>query len=175
MEESTEKKDQTRQLSALLVGDELGLLRRLELDSQGQTARIRTINRDSLIRPSPEHAILTIRRFDSDLPKSPGYQHPNHDHLLLIASRDRKLHLYDPITDRLHSFETNRPDGQVVGAAPFASNHVIICYADGAIHVQNVERELIQMSADQGENGKALKVLGFDAEKGLSLVLLNRF
>lgn len=167
MEETNGSKPEVvaRHLNALLVGDELGLLRRVDLDNQLQSTRIRTLNRDSLPRASPEHAILTIRPFDRISLVSPGYHNSNCKQLQLITSRDRKLHLYDPITDRLVTFDSNRPDGQIVGAAPFSTNHIVICYADGAIYIQNVERQMIQLAHEPGTENKALKVLGFD-EKG---------
>lgn len=166
MNEVKDKSAEMKQLTGLLVGDELGIIRRLELDNQAQTARTRTINREILERPSPEHAILAICRFDRVNQTSPGFQHQNRQHLLLITSRNRKLHLYDSIADRLHSFEANRTDGQIVGAAPFATNHIVVCYADGAIHIQNVEREMILIGADKEGNTKALKVLGIE-DKGI--------
>lgn len=163
-------------LSAILVGDELGLLKRLELSSTGSSSNsppVSIVNRDLLERPSPEKSVLSIRRFSpahtalrstshaddgrEEEHDSVGYQHPQSDQLFLLANKANQIQIYNAVDDKLFNVRNPDPQQNVAGAIPFNRNHIVVCYRDGNVRLQNIETELIEISQI---NSKALKVLG---------------
>ena len=165
------------EVSHVIVGDELGLIKKLEInptkDDEITSPKVICINRDILDQPSPDKAVQTIRRF-----VQPYYLRSNLDtgtldaneNLFLICSKSNRLQLYNANTDELNDIKPNLSTDQssktvLCGSMPFRTNFIVNCYQDGSIYVQNIEKEIIQYASDT--NKKALKVLGLDVNNNL--------
>lgn len=153
-------------VSHVITGDELGLIKKLEINSvldEITSPKITCINRDTLDQPSPDKAVLSIRRF-----VEPFYLKNNLDtgsldqneNLFLICSKGNNLQLYNAMNDELNSIKPNTTDIKLSASVPFRKNYIVNCYANGSIFVQNIEKEMLQYASDT--NKKALKVLGLD-------------
>lgn len=153
-------------VSHVVVGDELGLIKKLEISptlDEITSPKVFCVNRDILEQPSPDKAVLTIRRF-----VEPYYLRGNseasslepNENLFLICSKANRLQLYNCKTDELNEIKPNLTDHKLSGSVPFRENFIVNCYQNGSIYVQNIEKEIIQYASNT--NKKALKVLGLD-------------
>lgn len=153
-------------VSHVVVGDELGLIKKLEISptlDEITSPKVLCINRETLEQPSPDKAVLTIRRF-----VEPYYLRSNleaggldrNENLFLICSKPNRLQLYNVQTDELNEIKPNLNEHKLSGSVPFRENFIVNCYQDGSIYVQNIEKEILQYASNT--NKKALKVLGLD-------------
>ena len=153
-------------VSHVVVGDELGLIKKLEISptlDEITSPKVFCVNRDTLEQPSPDKAVLTIRRF-----VEPFYLRGNpeagsldrNENLFLICSKTNRLQLYNAQTDELNEIRPNLTGHKLLGSVPFRKNFIVNCYQDCSIYVQDIEKEIIQYASNT--NKKALKVLGLD-------------
>lgn len=174
-------------IAGLLVGDELGLIKKITLKSNPSMEDVVTLNRDLIDAPSPDQAILSIRPFrtqtiatsedvDSDdeddtldsrsrKPKIGDALNAESSVFFLIASKPRKIQVYNTMTNLfvpvpLPQLSHSSPSAQLVGAAPFNRNNIVVVFDDGTIITQNIEKEMLQSSGTTKQ--KAIKILGLD-------------
>lgn len=159
-------------VSHVVVGDELGLIKKLEITptlDEITSPKVLCVNRDTLEQPSPDKAVLTIRRF-----VEPYYLRSNaeatgldsNENLFLICSKANRLQLYNGRTDELNDIKPNLSDQKLSGSVPFRENFIVNCYQNGSIYVQNIEKEILAYASNT--NKKALKVLGLDVNNNSS-------
>lgn len=159
-------------VSHVLVGDELGLIKKLEISSTSDeiaSPKVVCVNRDVLEQPSPNKAVQTIRRFVEPFYLKNNLETnslDNYENLYLICSKVNRLQLYNALTDELNDIKPNSTDHKLCGSVPFRKNFIVNCYDNGSIYVQNIEKEMLQYASDT--NKKALKVLGLDGNNNKS-------
>ena len=172
---------QENEITGILVGDELGQVKRIDMSS----GKIRTINKHLIDdRPAPDKPILSIRPFHEiplvpleldDEPEDDGWMEgraraaiTNADPtvLHLITQKPDQIFVYNSVTDNFIQVRADilcnrNPHSNLVGAAPFQRNNIVVCFDDGNIFMINIEKDLLQ---DYGsESCKASKLLGLNA------------
>lgn len=135
-------------LSGILVGDELGLLKRIDLTTAG--SKISNVN-DDQSDPSPSTSIVSIRPFDYEV----------NNVLYLVAKKPSTISLYNCLTNQFIDLQSPPANNEfsIIGAQPIARSNIVICYDNGTIQMQNIEKELLESSEMKK---KALKLLGLD-------------
>lgn len=166
------------EISGILVGDELGQLKRIDLSS----GTVRTINKHLIEdRPAPDKSILSIRGFQEQCLKPVDVEGDEGEDvcmegkaraavtnadpsvLLLVSQKPNQIYVYNSVTEKFISLKVEGLCNQsnLVGAAPFDRNNVVVCFENGNIFVINIEKELVQ---DCGSDvSKASKILGIDS------------
>jgi hypothetical protein len=170
---------QRNEISDILVGDELGQLKRIDVS----TGHIRTINKHLIHdRPTPDQPILSIRGFEEASLKSPDIDVNDEDDIIsmegraraaitnsdpsvlhLISQKPNRIYIYNSVTESFINLNVQVlcNHSNLVGAAPFERNNVVVCFENGNIYLVNIERELVQ---DHGSDAcKASKVLGINS------------
>ena len=169
---------QTNAISGILVGDELGQLKRIDLS----TGAIHTINKHLIgDRPAPDQPILSLRGFQEpslgpvdvvgddaedvciEGKARAAITNADASVLLLVSQKPDKIYIYNTVTDtfiRLN-IEILCNQGNLVGAAPFDRNNVVICFENGNIFLLNIEKDLVQDCRSDG--CKASKILGIES------------
>lgn len=158
-------------VSHVVVGDELGLIKKLEINShldELTSPKVVCLNRDTVEQPSPDKAVLTIRRFAEPYYLTNSLTDLDcNENLFLICSKANRLQLYNANTDELNDIKANSTDNaKLCGSVPFRKNFIVNCYQNGTIYLQNIEKEILQYASNT--NKKALKVLGLDANNNTS-------
>ena len=171
-------------IAGLLVGDELGLIKKITLKSNPSMEDVITLNRDLIDAPTPDQAILSIRPFrtqtiatsedvdtdDDDAcdtldsrsrkPKVADALNAESSVFFLIASKPRKIQVYNTMTNLfvpVPLVQASDPTAKLVGAAPYNRNNIVVVFDNGTIITQNIEKEMLQSSGTTKE--KAIKSL----------------
>ena len=162
-------------INSILIGDELGLLKRLDLTSSNPCSNIVTLNRDFIKQPEPNKAILSIapmmlknelNEVDID-DEIDEYKLDDNlkeiEFIYLITSRPNQIYLYNLQNEQFVSIKSPRTssEAKLTGSKPLNVNHIVTCYENGSIFMQNIEKELIEISS---KNRKPMKVLGLDLD-----------
>lgn len=172
-------------ISGLMVGDELGLIKKITLKSNPSMEDVVTLNRDLIDAPTPDQAVLSIRPFrtqtiatteevDTDdeddeitdsrrKPKVADALNAESSVFFLIASKPRKIQVYNTVTNLFVPVSISsscNPTAKLVGAAPFNRNNIVVVFDNGTIVTQNIEKEMLQSSGTAKQ--KAIKILGLD-------------
>lgn len=172
-------------ISGLLVGDELGLIKKITLKSNPSMDDVVTLNRDLIDAPTPDQAILSIRPFrtqtiatsedvDTDddecdtldsrrEPKVVDALNAESSVFFLIASKPRKIQVYNTMTNLFVPVSiapSCNPTAKLIGAAPYNRNNIVVVFDNGTIITQNIEKEMLQSSGTAKQ--KAIKILGLD-------------
>ncbi|XP_015783031.1 uncharacterized protein LOC107360823 [Tetranychus urticae] len=176
----------TNLLSAVLVGDELGFIKRLDLHAKEKQTKdkktLLTLNREFIGEPSPDKSVLSItplavpdyfhnlsdeadeiddsigHNYSDDFEDVP-YEESNF--IYLIASRPNHIYLYNSY-NQMFATIANPVEGNLVGSLPLNGNKIISCYDNGTVNIQNIETDLIAISSRS--SAKACKVLGIGAD-----------
>ncbi|OTF70363.1 hypothetical protein BLA29_003605 [Euroglyphus maynei] len=140
-------------LSAILVGDEIGQLKRIDLN-KNETKII------ELIIDEPKHpskSIVSIHPLNK--------VHSNSTEVnFLIARKDHEIFLYDATTDDVLPIKyINENKTPLIGSRCIDDQNIVIGFADGSIKRINVEHDLC--FARYKPNLKAINVLGIDSSE----------
>ncbi|RWS13452.1 hypothetical protein B4U79_06164 [Dinothrombium tinctorium] len=179
------KKRRFPSLGSVLIGDELGLLKKIDIHSTPSTSNVITLNRETLSsEPSPDKSILSIRpfknfSFESEHEIDDDSEHGELDDrdprtrvvfdwklnnessiLFLVASKPSKLQIYNSLTNQLSDVKCVQSNLNLIGGEPINRNHIVVCYENGTIDVQNVDKTLLESSSETKK--KAIRLLGLD-------------
>lgn len=169
-------------ISGILLGDELGLIKRIEMHATPSADSVITLNRDMLNgEPAPDKSVISIRPFatqtlatqeeddsDDDNPRpvigAKAAQNAELSLLYLVASKPNKLYIYNSMTNIFTLVKPPTTDSELhlVGAQPINRNNIVVIYDNGTIFMVNIEKELLESSADTKK--KAIKLLGLDLD-----------
>jgi hypothetical protein len=167
----------TVKISHIIVGDELGQIKKIDLTMEKPT--VTTVNGDEVgDQLAPDKSILSIRAFPSSSFSPPDQEDDEDDEeegkskgrerlcrgVFVICQKPDRIYLYNSNTDSLTLVVTPTlmNESNLLGAAPVDYSNIVIVYEDGGIFKVNVEAELLQ--ANNQSHEKALKVLGIDEE-----------
>ncbi|XP_053208899.1 uncharacterized protein LOC128392837 isoform X2 [Panonychus citri] len=182
----------TNLLSAVLVGDELGFIKRLDLHAKAKQTKdkkiLLTLNREFIGEPSPDKSVLSITPLavpdyfrqsndqledidndnDNQITSSHNYSddfvdEPYEESNFIYLIASRPNHIY-LYNSYNQRFATiaNPVEGNLIGSLPLSGNRIISCYDNGTINVQNIETYLIAISSRSSK--KACKILGIGTE-----------
>ncbi|KAI1288442.1 hypothetical protein HDE_09352 [Halotydeus destructor] len=171
-------------ISGILLGDELGLVKRIDVHSTPTTDSVTTLNRDLIGGElTPDKAIISIKPFlmhniatpekdeddsdeDDSRPVIDGKAACNQELsvLYLITSKPNNIYLFNSMNNSFSPIKPPVNDSSInlIGAAPINRNNIVVCYDNGLIFMQNIERELLQSSSDSKK--KAVRLLGLELE-----------
>ena len=167
----------TVKISHIIVGDELGQIKKIDLTEEKPT--VKAVNSEEMgDQLAPDKSILSIRPFPSS-PFSPPDMEDDDDEeeegkskarerlcrgIFVVVQKPDRIYLYNSTSDSLTLVVTPTlvNDSKLIGAAPVDYSSIVIVYEDGGIFKVNVETELLQ--ANNQSHEKALKVLGIDEE-----------
>jgi hypothetical protein len=80
--------------------------------------------------------------------------------MYLIANKCNSLALYDCITHELKNIRVGvNNESSIIGAQPINASNIVLCYENGTIHLQNIEKDLMLRNETKK---KAIKLLGLD-------------
>lgn len=141
----------SRSLIGVLIGDELGQLKRLDLTSKPKLTNLTSETVDGIEGVHPSRAVASIWSLDSE---------SSHCIDLLIGRKNNSLSLYNCVSNHLQPIRVGvNNESLLVSAQPVDANNIVLCYENGSVIVKNIEKELNQSS--EGKK-KALKLLGLD-------------
>ncbi|KAH9416468.1 WD repeat-containing protein 74 [Dermatophagoides pteronyssinus] len=137
--------------SAILVGDEIGQLKRIDLKKNEQ--KIIELIADESKHPSK--SIVSIHPLNKVHSKSSEQN-------FLIARKDHEIFIYDINTDNVESIKyINENKTPLIGCRCIDDQNIVIGFADGSIKRINVEMDLC--FARYKPNLKAINLLGIDS------------
>jgi hypothetical protein len=138
-----------RVLSGVLVGDELGQIKRIDLNSKN---KIITINNELVIEGiHPSKSVVSICSLENQF---------NDNIMYLLANKCNSLSFYDCITNELKNIKVGvNNESSLIGAQPINASNIVLCYENGTIHLQNIEKDLMLRNETKK---KAIKLLGLD-------------
>ncbi|RWS24149.1 hypothetical protein B4U80_04572 [Leptotrombidium deliense] len=70
------------------------------------------------------------------------------------------MKVFNSVTHQLHDIKCVKNDLTLVGGEPINRNNIVVCYDNGTIDVQNIDKTLLETCADSKK--KALRLLGLD-------------
>ena len=145
---------QSRSLAGVLIGDELGQLKRLDVSSKPKVTNITTQSVDGIdgidgVHPSK--AVASIWSLDSE---------SKHCLDFVIGHKNNSLSLYNCVSNHLQPIRVGvNNESLLVSAQPVNANNVVLCYENGSVIMKNIDKELVQ--SNEGKKN-AMKLLGLD-------------
>jgi hypothetical protein len=137
-----------RVLSGVLVGDELGQIKRIDLNSKNKMI---TINNELVEGFHPSKSVVSICSIENQF---------NNNIMYLMANKCNSLSLYDCITNEFKNIRVGvNNESLLIGAQPINASNIVLCYENGTIHLQNIEKDLMLKNETKK---KAIKLLGLD-------------
>ena len=129
----------------ILIGDELGQIKRIDLSAKNKIINITNEPIDGIHPTKSVASICSLQNSSNDF---------------LIANKNNSLSLYSCVSNDLDPIRIGfNNESPLVGAQPVDQNNIVLCYENGSVIVKNIERELIQSNESRK---KAMKLLGLD-------------
>ena len=145
-----ERKLTTSSVVGVLIGDELGQIKRIDLSAKN---KIINITSEHFEGTHPTKSVASICCLQNQ------NQNDNCSDFL-IANKHNILSLYNCISNHLEPIRIGvNNESSLVGAQPVDQNNIVLCYENGSIIVKNIEKDLIKTNDNRK---KAMKLLGLD-------------
>lgn len=145
-------------LSGILVGDELGQVKHIDFASRNN---IVNINSDIInSEPSPSKPVTCISAFE----------HEESNILYLITNKPNTISMYNCINNNIKLLKSPNNESNIVGAQAIARSNIVVCYENGSIFMQNIEKDILESSETKK---KAIKLLGLDLASEISSTISN--